>query len=374
MRKAIKSDVLKTAITEYGLTQGQLAEQLNVSSQAVTNWIKGKDFPRPATLLKLASIFKLTFEQLVVTNDPGKPIVAFRKKGNAKTNSTHYAKAEAVGMLLKPLVEYLPEQQALRTQITSPSMDYHKLQLVSEQTRNRLGIGAKAELKYEDLIGEFKECGAILIPVMWGKQHEHKNALHIRLPVEDVTFIFINLDTYVEDFKFWMAHELAHVYTPDLAGTVEGEDYADAYAGTLLFPIKCAKEVYHQAIGIDSPDDIITYLLSYADEHLISLNTVYEQVNQYAKNINAPALPIDKKHLHIVRNSTAGPLVSEALYDPMPPAPDTYLASCEKTFQSDFFHALKLMIHEQETGSSYLQQILDVSVYDAKALYEELRH
>ena len=41
---------------------------------------------------------------------------------------------------------------------------------------------------------------------------------------------------------------------------------------------------------------------------------------------------------------------------------------------SDFFNALKRMIHEKHTGASYLQQILDLSIYDAKALYEELWH
>jgi len=56
------------------------------------------------------------------------------------------------------------------------------------------------------------------------------------------------------------------------------------------------------------------------------------------------------------------------------PSPDVFIAACEHAFQSDFFHALKRMINEKDTGSSYLRQIMDVSVHDAKALYEELRH
>jgi Zn-dependent peptidase ImmA (M78 family) len=89
--------------------------------------------------------------------------------------------------------------------------------------------------------------------VMWGEKQNHKNALHILLPQEKVTFIFLNLDTRLEDFKFWMAHELAHVYTPDLAGTDEGEDFADAMAGALLFPKSLAETAYPQAVRQSTP-------------------------------------------------------------------------------------------------------------------------
>lgn len=374
MKKSIRTEIFKQAITENGLTQSQLAKQLAVTPQAVTNWTKGTDFPRPATLLKLAAILRLTFDQLVNTNDPGQPIIAFRKKGNAKTTDAHISKAIATGQLLKPLVRFLPKQQAIRKFITSPSQDYLRIQTAALETRKQVGVGPEAVLDYEEIIGEFKNCGAILVPVMWGKMNDHKNAMHIRLPDEDVTFIFINLDTRVEDFKFWMAHELAHVYTPELSGSIKGEDFADAFAGALLFPEVIARDTYHESMRLKSEDGIIKFLLNVADNHLISINTVYEQVNQYAKSIKAPILSIDKNHLHVVRNSTSGPLLSEALFDPLPPEPDIYIAACENSFQSDFFYAIKRMIHEQDTSSSYIQQILDVSVHDAKAIYEELRH
>ncbi len=374
MQKAINRSSIKAALTEQGLTQKQLAVAVGVSSQAVTNWLKGKDFPRPATLLKLASTLHLSFEKMVQADDVGRPIVAFRKKGSAKTTNAHINKAEEMGILLKPLVPYLPEQQALRTLITTPSTEYDKLQTAVLQTRNRLGIGEQAVLGYESLIGEFRNSGAVLVPVMWGAKKRHENAIHIRLPKEDVTFILLNLDTRIEDFKFWMSHELAHVYTPELAGSEEGEDYADAFAGALLFPAPCAEECYKEASKKTSREGVMRALLKCATKHLISLNTIYQQVKQYAKANGLPALVIDEHNMHATRNSLTGTLISEALYDPAPPIPGVYIASCEHTFQSDFFRALKQMLQEQETGPPYLQQILDMSIHDAKSLYEELRH
>ena len=202
MQKTINSEALLAALSQHGLTQRELAEQIGVSSQAVTNWVKGKDFPRPPKLLKLSTVLRLGFDQLVDTVDEGRPIVAFRKKANAKTTELHTSQAVAVGKLLKPLVAFLPDIQALRTLITSPSTEYLKLEHAVVQTRARLGIGSQAVLGYEHIIREFKTSGAVLVPVMWGSKGKHENALHIRLPKEDVTFVFLNLDTRLEDFNF----------------------------------------------------------------------------------------------------------------------------------------------------------------------------
>jgi transcriptional regulator with XRE-family HTH domain len=373
MEKLLNSGAIQAVLAERGITQKQLASAIGTSSQAVTNWLKGKDFPRPASLLKLATTLGLTFDQLVQTSDVGRPVIAYRKKANAKTTDAHIAKAEGIGMLLKPLVAHLPELQALRTLITSPSIDYDKLQLIVSQTRARLGIGEQAELEYQHLIGEFKECGAVLVPVLWGAKGNHENALHIRLPQEDVTFIFLNLDTHLEDFKFWMAHELAHVLTPELSGKNEGEDFADAFAGALLYPKACAEQTYRAITQQSTYDGGMEILLKQAGAHMISLNTVFQQVQQYAKANKLMTLPIEDRSIHAVRNNLRGPLVSETMFDPMPPSPQLYIAACENTFQTGFFLALKRMIHSSGTGAPYIQQVLDTPLQDSHALHEELQ-
>lgn len=373
MEKILNCAAIEAALAQRGMTRKDLAQAVGTSSQAVTNWLKGQDFPRPPKLLKLATTLKLTFEQLVQASSAGKPVIAYRKKAGTKTTLAHIAKAEGIGQLLKPLVSYLPELQALRTLITTPSCDYQKLQTVVSQTRDRLGIGGQAVLSYENLIGEFKNCGAILVPVLWGNKGNHENALHIRLPQEDVTFIFLNLDTRLEDFKFWMAHELAHVLTPELSGTNDGEDFADAFAGALLYPKACVEQAYRLAGKQTNSEAMIRVLEEQAARHMISLNTVFQQVQSYAKANQFPTLAIPEATIHIRRSANRGDLVSEALFDPLPPSPRRYIAACENTFQTSFFHALKRMIIESGTGAAYVQQILDMPLKDAVGLYEELR-
>ena len=371
MHKVIHSESIKEALKVRGWSQDQLAKAIGESPQVVSHWLQGKNFPRPEKLLKLATTLKLGFNQLVLP-DADQPRIAFRKKAGARTTDEHIVKALAMAALLKPLVPYLPERRALHTLLPAPSTEYAPLQLAVAQVRQQLGIGAQAVLRYEHLIQEFKHNDALLIPVLWGEKQNHKNALHILLPSDKVTFVYLNLDTHLEDFKFWMAHELAHVYTPELAGTNEGEDFADAFAGALLFPQGCAELAYARASQPKGLTAMLDVLLEEANAHSISLNTVHLQVQAYAKAKGFTALPLEDRQIHAVRNRLRNGLVSEALFRPAPPKAEELIAATGHVFGSFFFVALKQMLAERGTGAGYLQQILDIGLEDATALHGAL--
>lgn len=371
MAKSLRVDEVSGKMRERGWTQAHLAQQVGVTSQTVTNWMKGRDFPRPTALLKLAVTLGLAFENLV---DPGgvtEPVIAFRKKAGTKTTDHHISKARGMGHLLKPLVALLSETRQLRTLITSPDCEYAPLRKAVEQTRAELGIGQHAVLSYSHLIGQFQKNAAILVPVLWGKKDRHENALHIRLPEEDVTFVYLNLDVKLVDFKFWIAHELAHVYTPELAGSEEGEDFADAFAGALLFPHECAEAAYKDAAG-RVKSGVITALARYATQHEVSLNTVHQQVKRFAKNSGLPPLPVEDRTIHQVRNRVASTTVSEALFEPMPPDANSYISVASSVFQSEFFVALERLVKEQGVGAGYIQQVLDIPLKDSVSVHRAL--
>lgn len=371
MQKTLCGSAIKTALSQQGWSQKQLAEKIGVTAQAVTNWLKGADFPRPDKLLKLAMLLELSFTELVEASADA-PVVAFRKKAGTKTTETHRLKAMAMGAMLRPLVPYLPKLKALRTKIPTPSLAYPALQNAVKEVRQKLAIGAHAPLQFQHLITEFDANDAVIIPSMWGSKVRHENALHILLPSEQVTFIYLNLDTHIEDFKFWMAHELAHVYTPDLAGIDKGEDFADAFAGALLFPQDIASIAYASAVKKHTPATELGVFEQYANEHQISLFTVYCQVKNYAEAMNLPPLKTTSEHIHVARSWKRGELVSELLFKPLPPTPDTLINSTLKIFQSHFFEAMKRMLREKETGPGYVQQVLDVNISDGAALHAVL--
>jgi transcriptional regulator with XRE-family HTH domain len=373
MHKVVHSPALKEALAQKGWTQKQLAEAIGVSAQSVTNWLKGDDFPRPDKLLKMATTLKLRLDDLIEKPAEEQAVVAFRRRAATKTTERHIAKAHGMAALLRPLVEYLPPLRALRTELPKPSTAYDDLQRIVAQVREKLGIGLQAPLDYSTLIREFAANDAFIVPVLWGEKQHHGNALHILLPAPRVTFIYLNLDTHIEDFKFWMAHELAHVYTPQLSGKDEGEDFADALAGALLFPRPLAERAWREAAAQPRKAGTIAALQRHAAEHAISLFTVYGQAQAFAQSKGLAPLALDpNKDVHAVRNHTRGQLVSSLLFDPLPPEPAAYIAAAHNFFGSEFFASVQRMLRDRGTGPSYLQQVLDVPLTDAVALHNAL--
>ena len=371
MHKVIHSASIKKALAARGWSQEQLADAIGESAQVVSHWLKGTHFPRPQKLLKLATTLALSFDQLVMP-DVNQPVIAFRKKAGSKTTDEHVAKARVMAELLKPLVDYLPETRALHTSLSSPSTSYSLLQNAAAQVREKLGIGKRAVLEYKHLIREFKDNDALLVPSLWGERQNHKNALHILLPEHKVTFVYLNLDTHLDDFKFWMAHELAHVYTPELAGTDSGEDFADAFAGALLFPQDCAEVAYADALRARGVQGVIQALLGHAQTHSISLYTVFRQVQNLAQARRLSLLELSDSLVHATRNSQRNGLVSEELFKPMPPSAEALIAVAENLFFSGFYTALRALLIDKGTGAGYVQQILDIGLRDATALHHAL--
>ena len=366
---ALNTELIKDRLRSAGLSQKDLAAQVDVTAQAVTNWLKGKDFPRPPTLLRLATVLEVSLDDLLLRDDPAKPVIAFRKKGSSKTTQAHIEKAEHTGWLLRPLVEFLPARNQIRPVFRSAEYTDEVVAIAAAQIRRNL-VGDKAVVRYSDLVHEFSRCGAVVVPVLWGELEKHKNALHIHLPQEDITFIFLNLDTRIEDFKFWMAHELAHVYTPHLAGSNSGEDFADLFAAELLFPKSFAEEAYEKIRDLSTQTQKLNYLEQMASKHEISLYTVYSRVQSYALSRKLAALSISETSVHKLRNRFVTDNMSTRFFNSEPPRVTQYLKVAQEEFQSVFFDALAKMIEARDVGSGYVQQILNITHAEAVEIHQ----
>jgi hypothetical protein len=164
---------------------------------------------------------------------------------------------------------------------------------------------------------------------------------------------------------------MAHVFTPQLAGRDEGEDFADALAGALLFSKELARTAYTQMAEQPKAHEA-TALQAFAYQHGISLNTVFQQINGFAQSQGLPPLKHAELDIHKMRNTQRGKLVSETLFAPLPPSPSAYLTAAERQFHSNFFQALRRMVQAKQTGAGYIQQMMDIPMQDALALHGEL--
>jgi transcriptional regulator with XRE-family HTH domain len=372
MGKRLNIKTLRAALDKTGLNASALAEKLDVSREAVSKWLNGEAFPRPDKLLRLSSIVDLAFGELVIREEDDEPIIAFRKTRGSKTTDDHITHAREMGRLLKELVPFLPFTiLTLPPILKAPTIDYDYIQQVVGNVRKEIGVDPDGVVDFRRLVRTFRELQTVLIPVFWGSKNRHENAIHVYLPDSKTTWVYLNLDTNVHDFLFWMSHELGHSLSPNLSGD-SAEDFADAFAGALLFPHGIAEHAYNEIAGKRVAVQINKIKL-YAEKMMISPFSVYSQINAYAKRAKLPRIALDKEiHPATTKFNKAYPNLSEVLFDATLPKPEAYIERVGIDFETPFFDVLRNFLRETGRGPGFVQTILDCGALDAKAIHFEL--
>lgn len=372
MERFFNNKALAAVCSSKGLSQAQLAQRLDVSREAVSKWFSGESMPRPDKLLKLGMLLKVKYSDIVTEKeDEHSPVVAYRKKAHHKTEIKHIQEAENMGMLLEKMVPYLPfnQYQSLPT-LANPVNDYAYLQDVCGALRQELGISERKGLNYSQMIGKFTQLNTVLIPVFWGAKYNHGHGLHVYLPASKTNWIYLNLDALMHDFKFWMAHELGHVYAPLLRDD-EGEDFADAFAQTLLFPERLAKQTYQELSQMRVMSQRINALIEIAEQFVISPYTIIKAVEAYVNHHQLK--PIGLGNYGAITNfNKTSPSVGNQIFNHEKPDARTYIDQAKKVFDTPFFDALKKYLEAHGPRDSYVQQVMQIPLIDAKALTKEL--
>jgi transcriptional regulator with XRE-family HTH domain len=376
MIKGLNLNAIEEALPRAGLSQAKVAKELKVSRTAVSNWFKGSAIPTPDKLLRIGMLLGLPFDQMVQMELPSAvPIVCYRKKAGRKTKDEHYEKARETGELLKRLVPLLPDPPLASASVLSePRMEYAYIQKASDEVRKEMGLLNKAVIKYQDLIEKFARLHAVIVPVMWGEKQNHGNALNIHLPDSNVTWVFLNLDSNIVDFKFWMAHELGHSLAPKLDGD-EGENFADAFAQALLFPQESVSELRPHLSKCRTVQDRITLVRHVSESRLISPLTIRKALEAFeeASDLASTDLGDENAFMAFKTNfSKNHKLVSEILFGKNTPEPKKYVSVCEEAFKTQIFAALKAYCRENDGAANYIHNVFGLALPDAKALAEEL--
>ncbi len=375
MEKTLRLDRVKEQLAELGMNQASVAKSLGLSRNAISKWFNRSAFPRPSELLKLGKLLNLSFKELV---DSGQaqpaPLVAYRKRAGTKTTDEHTEKAREMGRLLETLVPHVGYDRFVTPpRLKQPRLEYDYLQALVVQVRLELKLDPTQPIDFEALIRKFNELQAVIVPVMWGHRSGHANALHIYLPTSQTTWILLNLDSELHDFKFWMAHELGHVLSVSLleAGETElAEDFADAFAGALLFPKGAAQKwltAYQRAKSLPRR---IAILIEAAAEYVISPFSVYKELEKLANSegmdfafINEPAL-----HAEISRFHQKVSTISKEMFDGEHPSADRYMRLADERFATPFFKALGESVRKANLSENHISRMLDIPLVDAKGI------
>jgi transcriptional regulator with XRE-family HTH domain len=376
MKNILNIENLGNRSRELGFSQTKIARDLGVSRESVSKWFRNEAYPRPDKLLKLARILNLTFSELVIkvttVNDP---VVAFRKKGAHKITGDYIEKAMDMGRILSDLVPLLPFDDLAQTAtLRNPINDYAYIQKAAQRIRSQIGVHEDDEIGFDKLIQFFVNLQAVIIPVLWGNKENHENALHIYLPESMTTWIYLNLDCRLHDFKFWMAHELGHVHTPLLQGD-DGEDFAEAFAGALLAPQELMEHEYKKLTRFTNPWGQIDHIKGVAQRLVVSPLSVYYEMNKWATYHGKPKIDLESKqeiYQATAKFNKEFKPISECIFGTKTPSPSRYIACARDDFSSPFFDMLKRHIAEHHKSASFVQTLLNIPIIDARNIYEEL--
>ncbi len=373
MKKTLNTQRVTQAMDAAGLNQTALAKKLDVTKEAVSQWLKQVAFPRPDKLLKLAKLLNLDFNELVIKDDEGAPIVAFRKVKATRTKDHHIEKAQDIGRLLRHLVPYLPfDAFEVPPTLKDPVNDYDYIQQVARKVRNDINVAEDDAIDFHHLIKRFRTLQTVIVPVLWGEKQVHENAIHIFLPDSRTTWVYLNLDVNVHDFKFWMAHELGHCLSPGLRGDA-AEDFADAFAGALLFPGCKAEAAYASLISLPGKMAQLNAIEEIAREETISPFTVYTEANHHAAATGKTPLQLEPDIYKRLHAFNAGyKKLSKALFEDKPPEASEFIEKSRQAFDTPFFDALKNYLKATGQGPGYVQTVMDMPLLDARGIHEAL--
>ena len=377
MSEQLNLQKIGQAMARLGFTNSKLASLLDVKPASITHWLQGTNKPRPDRLLRLAFALELDFDDLLVSEmaPPPEPIVAYRRIAGKITTEIEVEQARDIGRLLRPVTDYLPNRLVKPAAFINPTVTYRYLQEASKEVRAQVGLGDEARVDYEHLIGKFNELNAVIVPVMWGHREQHGNALHIFLPESNATWIFLNLDSNATDFNFWMAHELGHVYSPDLCGTNEGETFAEAFAGTFLFPEACAARLFNKSKN-KSDGIVVNNIKAAAKEYIVSPITVWTALKAYAEEKGDHSFG----HLTSVYGAAKNiakefKTISQYLFEKQDgslPSAGEFVSKTQVAFRTPAFKAFAQYLKDSAYGAGWLRDTLTIPLVDAKELYSYL--
>lgn len=332
--------IIKKAMTQLGLNQVSLADECEVSKEAVSNWLSGESIPRPNKLKALAQALKLKVESLHLPS-AAEPVVAYRTRNNRPVSEDALEVANDLAYHLRQLVPFIQRTTIFAPPVLeSPVVDEDYIREAVRQIRARIGVPMTEPLTRAQLLELHHDFGSLLVPVLWGKDKDgHENALSVYLPDSKTSWVVFSLNSRNDDFNYWLAHELGHCYTLHALQGQEGENFAERFAQELLFPVEAAAEALPLITSHPQPREAANL---YAGRHELSVVTVAKQLDRAAKLLGQePTGLVDKKFWVSWRSTRAlVPTVTESVFGLRDMSTAEYVLKSEDYFKTPVFRAL----------------------------------
>ena len=367
--------LIKSTMAERGLSGAKLANGCEVSKEAVSNWLSGESIPRPSNLPSLAAILGVSVQDLFVPDptEPPAPVIAYRMRQNRAPTKAALEAGDDVGRHLRQLLPFMGTLFAPR-HLVSPVVEERYIENIANDIRKQRGLGPTEAISHGVLLELLKEFGSVLIPVYWGGEKVgHENAMSVYLSDSQAYFVLFNLGCRLDDFSYWLAHELGHCLTLHCLAGEEGERFAELFAQTLLFPKQLATKAYEDISKSEAPMERVNW---YAGTYGVSELMIIRRIDKVALEAgkNKTGLENTKFFSRWNAKGRSARTASDEIFGTSKPDLNALVSKGAQIFQTPIFRALaNWQRAEGGRSPSFVASCLNIKLGDAVELSQLLQ-
>jgi len=152
------------------------------------------------------------------------------------------------------------------------------------------------------------------------------------------------------------------------------EDFADAFAGALLFPEAAAAAAYDRYCRKKTEPAKVREIMEIAKDYVISPFSVYKEMEKLVAARKLEFCPVDEKLLHaeISAFNKRFKTISQILFDGCIPSADHFMRVGNEKFNTPVFKVLGDYVRETQVSDSTISRMLDIPLVDAREMRKAL--
>ncbi len=352
---------IKDLAKSRSLNQQNIADELEVTRQTVSDWIKGH-VPKGLHLIKLCKLFEVKPDYFfLVAEENGISLPLHRKRQNAKITQEvqkeayELAKEYAVIFKNEKISRLLPVMRGSEKSDTNAKNIAHKLRRLS-------GVSDNAVIDHKNIFALIEKLGINLIIK---KFPENIKAYAFYINIHGHRVIFLNSITNLLDLNFALLNETVHAIRDeveiDRCYEEEEESFCDSVANHIQFPESYIELVYNTIKGL-GPAIKVNKLKEFGKQYKHSLYGIVKNIQSYHQSfkLNIGGADVNlKKMIPTIGEAFLNTNDSREYVDRL------------KTISPVYINIIKHQI--DDISDRKLEELLGLeSLLDAKAVKEEL--
>jgi len=354
-------DRIKDLAKNRSLNQQNIADELAVTRQTVSDWIKGH-VPKGIHLIKLCKLFDVKPDYFfLVPEESGISLPLHRKRQNAKItqqvqkDAFEIAKEYEVIFKNEKIPRLLPVMRGSGKSKTNAKN-------IAYELRRKSGASDNAVIDYKDIFVLMESLGINLIVK---KFQENIKAYAFYINIHGHRVVFLNSVTSLLDLNFALLHETVHAIRDEVkiddCYAEEEELFCDSVANYIQFPESYIELVYNTVKHLQIATKV-NKLKEFGKQYKHSLFGIVKNIQSYHQNFK---LNIGGADTNLKKTM---PTIGEAIFDTHD---SREYVNRLKTISPVFISIIKHQI--DNISDRKLEEILGLdSLLDAKAVKEEL--